>query len=69
MLDMSEKGQTSIEYLLILVVAVGLGVTFFTKMSDYFSRNPNSFISKSLNNYKTILGKPQDRYKRFSVVK
>lgn len=66
---MREKGQTSIEYLLILVVSIGLGITFYNKMSEYFLKNPNSFIAKSLNNYKRVLGSPEGRYKTFTVVK
>lgn len=66
---MSQRGQTSIEYLLIMVVAIGLGFTFMKRMDEYFSTNPNSFITRSLNNYRQVLGSPQDGYKYFRVVK
>lgn len=66
---MKQRGQTAIEYLLIMVVAVGLGITFFNKMKEYFQSNPNSFISRSLNNYRRVLGDPQGRYKRFQIPK
>ena len=64
---MNQKGQTSIEYLLLIVVSVGLGMTFLSRMGDYFVKNPNSFVAKSLNNYKAVLGSPEGRYKRFKV--
>lgn len=66
---MRQRGQTAIEYLLIMVVAVGLGITFFNKMKDYFQNNPNSFIGRSLNNYRAVLQSGGPRYKKFQVPK
>lgn len=39
------------------------------RMTEYFLENPNSFVSRSLNNYKVILGDPARGYKTFRVVK
>ncbi len=64
-----QKGQTSLEYMLMLAVSISLGMVFMKKMSTYFLENPNSFLVKSLNQYKIILGKPEDRYKTFRVLK
>lgn len=64
---MRQRGQTAIEYLLIMVVSVGLGITFFNNMRDYFQNNPNSFISRSLNNYRAVLDAGGPRYKSFRV--
>ena len=66
----NQKGQTSLEYLLMIAVSLTLGFTFQKKMEEYFFNNPNSFISKSLRNYKvlfsgTVNGRP---YKRFQVM-
>lgn len=66
----NQKGQTSVEYLLMVVVALVLGFTFKKRMDEYFFKSPNSFIAKSLRNYKvlfsgTVNGRP---YKRFQVM-
>lgn len=65
---MSQKGQTTLEYLLVLVVSVGLGFTFLKKMSDYFTNNPKSFINRSLSNYTDLFGR-DPKYKKFRVLK
>lgn len=59
------------EYLLMIVVAVTLGYTFQKKMTEYFIKNPNSFINKSLGNYKVLFrGSGNERpYRRFQVVR
>lgn len=62
------RGQTSIEYMLILVVAVTIGMTFKQKMEEFMLTNPNSLISKQLNSLQA--GLQQDasgRYRRFSL--
>ncbi|HXH29708.1 MAG TPA: hypothetical protein VNJ01_02735 [Bacteriovoracaceae bacterium] len=65
---LTNLGQTSVEYLLLLVVSVGLGVTFFKKMDEYLIKNPNSLISKSLNSYRdTLSADPTGRYSRFPL--
>ncbi len=66
----NQKGQTSVEYLLMVVVALVLGFTFKKRMDEYFFKSPNSFIAKSLRNYKALFagsvnGRP---YKRFQVI-
>lgn len=69
-LSKGQLGQTAMEYLLMVVVSIGLGITFKKKMTAYFLTNPNSFINKSLTNYKNLFagrdsnGRP---YKRFTV--
>ncbi len=67
----NQKGQTSVEYLLMIVVALTLGYTFQKRMTEFFVSNPNSFINKSLRNYRVLFagsegGRP---YKRFTVVR
>ena len=64
----TERGQTSVEYLLLLVVSIGLGITFYKKMDEYLIKSPNSFINKSLNSYKSALAAdPNGRYSRFPL--
>ncbi len=66
----NQRGQTSVEYLLMLVVSITLGVTFKKKMIDYFLTNPNSFIAGNLRNFRVLFaGSENNRpYKRFRVI-
>lgn len=43
-----ELGQTSTEYLLLMCVSVGLGLTFMKKFEGYFLKNPDSFVNKQI---------------------
>ncbi len=63
----SDKGQTSLEYLLLIVVVTSMGILFMKKMDEYILKNPNSFVSKPLNAYKQSLGSPQNGYKYFPL--
>ena len=63
----NQKGQVAIEYLLMTVVAITLGLTFKKRMEEFFFQNPNSFIAKSLRNYKSLFAGDR-RYKSFPVV-
>jgi hypothetical protein len=63
----NQKGQTSIEYLLMVVVAITLGITFKKRMDEYFLKNPNSFIQRSLGLYRAQLGN-DPRYRKFTVI-
>lgn len=63
----TQTGQTSVEYLLLIVVAVSLGLTFLKKMEEYLIDNPNGLIAKPLNSFKKELGTPGDRYQRFPL--
>ncbi len=61
-------GQTSVEYMLLVAVSIGLGITFFKKMDEYLLKNPNSFIGRSLNSYRSALNAdPTGRYSRFPL--
>jgi hypothetical protein len=65
-------GQTTIEYLLMIVVVIGMGLTFFRQMDKYILQNPNGLIGKPLNSYKKMFqgsGNPSDAYRRFYVRK
>jgi uncharacterized protein (UPF0333 family) len=65
---LGQKGQTALEYLLLLVVSAGIAMTFFKKAGDALINNPNSFVNAYLNAYKQVLNSGQ-RYKRFYVPK
>jgi uncharacterized protein (UPF0333 family) len=63
-----ELGQTSLEYLLLLVVSAGIGMTFFKKFSGYLVDNPDSLIAGYIGGYKRILNSQQN-FKRYYVPK
>lgn len=65
---LNKKGQTSIEYMLILVVAISIGMAFKAKMEDFMLKNPNSFVSKQLGALQNNLSQDSSgRYRRFSL--
>jgi hypothetical protein len=65
-LFLKQKGQTSVEYLLMLVMAVGLGLTFFKKFQGYLLTNQDSYINIHMTFYKQLFD-PQLGYKRFRL--
>ena len=60
----SKKGQTAVEYLLMLAVGASLGLTAFKKLREYLLTSPNSVIGKPLKYLETEMGKDQ-RYRQF----
>jgi len=61
-------GQTSIEYMLMIAVSLGLGFIFLKKMNEYLIDNPNSYLSKYLNSFKsTIEQDSSGRYRVFNL--
>ncbi len=65
----SQRGQTAVEYLLLMAVSVSLGLTFFKKMDEYIIKNPNGLIGKPLKTFQRELGTPEGRYKTFPLRK
>ncbi len=63
---LKQTGQTSIEYLLVLTVSVGLGYATFKKLDEWFLTNPNSYIGGQLTMFRSILN-TSPRYERYSV--
>lgn len=65
----SEQGQTAVEYLLLIVVSVSLGLTFLKKMDEYVLSNPQGLIGGPLNQFKTQLNQdPTGRYRTFPIL-
>jgi hypothetical protein len=63
-----DQGQTTVEYMLILVVSLSIGVAFKKKMEDFMLKNPNSYISKSLGRIQSDLeADSSGRYRYFTV--
>ena len=63
---LKQKGQTSVEYLLMLVVAVGLGLTFFKSFQKYLLTNEDSYIKVHMTFYEKLFD-PELGYKRFRL--
>ena len=64
----NQKGQTAVEYILMIVVAVAFGLTFMKKMDEYVIKNPNGMIGKPLNSFKKSLqADSSGRYSRFPL--
>ncbi|HLW58031.1 MAG TPA: hypothetical protein VKY27_11620 [Bacteriovoracaceae bacterium] len=62
------RGQTSVEYMLILVVTITIGIAFKKKMEEFMLTNPNSFISKQLNSLQAGLAHDTSgRFTRFPL--
>jgi len=52
---LNAKGQTAIEYVLLVAVSFSIGVTFKNKMEEFLLKNPNSIITKQLNGFTSLL--------------
>ncbi len=65
---LGQWGQTAVEYLLMLAVSIGLGITFTKKVQAYLVENPDSYINNYLNSYRQIFnsGSPGG-YKRYRL--
>jgi len=69
----NEKGQTSVEYVLLIAVMITIAVTFFGKLNEYIITNPDSVMNRYLGGFQRILGSPDGpsgvsgSYKRFRL--
>lgn len=70
----NEKGQTSVEYILLLAVMIPLCITFFTKVTDFVVDNPDSLVNRYLGGFSNVFGSPDGgtsgvsgEYKRFRL--
>jgi hypothetical protein len=63
---LSNKGQTALEYMLLLVVSAGLALVAFKKLDEYLLSHPDSYLGSSLNNYRKIL-KTDPRYRQYPL--
>ena len=63
---LKQVGQTSVEYLLMMVVAVSLGLTFFKKFEGFLLTNQDSYMNTHLQFYKQLFD-PQLGYKKFRL--
>lgn len=63
---LQQKGQTSVEYLLLMAVSVGLGLLFFKKFNKYMLDNPNSYLRTQMKFYERLFD-PQIGYKKYRL--
>ncbi|MFP5385790.1 MAG: Flp family type IVb pilin [Bacteriovoracia bacterium] len=64
----SKQGQTSVEYLLLIAVAISFGLTFMKKMDEYVINNPNGLIGKPLKTFKDKISQdPTNRYRVYPI--
>lgn len=63
---LKDKGQTSIEYILMLAVSVGLGLTFMKNFQAYLIDNPDSYINIHMKFYKDLFD-PDLGYKKYRL--
>ena len=63
---LTQRGQTSVEYMLMLIVAVSLGLTFFKNFQKFLLTNPDSYINIHMTFYKSMFN-PELGYKRFRL--
>jgi len=61
-------GQTSLEYLLLIVVSSGIGLTFFKKAEDFLLKNPNSLIGKHIRGLEQQLSS-DPKFKTFNFIR
>lgn len=64
----SQKGQTAVEYMLMIAFGISLGLTVFKKLNEDLINNPNGLISGPINKFKNDIGAdPTGRYRRFPL--
>jgi hypothetical protein len=64
----NEIGQTSMEYMLLLLVAASIGFSFKKKMEEFLVSNPNSLITKHINDLTTLF-ESDPKYRTFSILR
>lgn len=69
----SQKGQASVEYILMMIVVVSVAVGFFKRMDGYLVSNPDSIINVYLASFDDMFGANHSglnlKYKRFHIRK
>jgi uncharacterized protein (UPF0333 family) len=68
---MNEKGQASLEYILLVAVMITLAISFFGKVNEYVIDNPDSLLNSYLGGFQNVLGSSGNgvnaNYKRFNL--
>lgn len=61
-----QKGQTAVEYVMVIAVSVSIAVAVFKKLNGYFLDNPNSYFGSKIQVYNNLYNS-QGGYKRYHV--
>lgn len=61
-----QRGQTMVEYLLMLVVVVAVMASVFEKLEGYMVSNPDSFLNTYVQGFSRAFN-PESGYKRFTI--
>lgn len=69
---MNNKGQTSVEYIMLIVVMTTIALAVFGKVKGYIVDNPNSFLNSYIKSYEQVFGGGATQgatfdYKRFPL--
>lgn len=68
---LNQKGQTSVEYILMVVVVIFVATSIFKKLEEYIISNPDSFVNGYLESYRSAFGGEEGgftgAYKYFSI--
>lgn len=68
-IKLGEKGQSSVEYILLVGVMISVAVAFFGKLNDYLLDNPDSMLNSYLAGYENVFNSDgvNASYKRFDL--
>jgi hypothetical protein len=64
---LGKKGQTSVEYILMISVSVSMGVAVFKKLEAYLITSDTSYIKTHINIYTKIFMDPDLRFKTYRL--
>ncbi len=66
---LNEKGQSSVEYILLVGVMISVAIAFFGKLNDYLIDNPDSMLNSYLSGYDNVFGSDgvNASYKRYRL--
>ena len=69
---MNNKGQSSVEYIMLLVVMVTIALAAFGKIRAFMVENPDSFLNSYIKSYEQVFGGSSTQgstfnYKRFPI--
>ena len=54
-----QKGQTSVEYILLVAVMIIIAIAFFDKVNKFVLDNPDSLVNRYLGGFQNVFGSPE----------
>jgi len=64
---LGEKGQTAVEYMMLLVVSASIGIAFKKKIDEFLVGNPNSVLSKQIGGLSSSFDSGDGRFSSFPI--